>query len=101
MGRKMNWRRARRQPIDTTTVAERRLEGYADRLLETADRQKPSARSWGSKAVGADHTQRALDSSHRPMVITDGRKSDGTLWVLTGDAARRAWAQPIRPLPGR
>lgn len=52
--------------------------------------------SWGSKATGVSHANRALDSSHRTMVITDGMKADGTLRVLTGGDARKAWVQPIR-----
>lgn len=51
---------------------------------------------WGSRVAGYDGRGRSVDSSHRAMVITDGMKSDGTLRVLTGDAARRVWLEPIR-----
>ena len=54
-----------------------------------------TGRVWGAAATGKRSGQ-ALDSSHRPMVITDGMKADGTLRVLTGDAARKAWLRPIR-----
>jgi hypothetical protein len=96
MGKRMNWDRARKQSADTTTKRQRALDGQASALIERA--QARGAAAWGAARHPAplSRYRRPRDSSHLEMVITDGMLADGTLRVLTGDAARRAWREPIR-----
>jgi hypothetical protein len=60
-----------------------------------ADRPRPGVTIRKIRAAASARRRNTSDD----MVITDGMKPDGTLRVLTGDAARRAWLEPIRPVP--